>query len=206
MLYRAGIASMTVAFLATLAAQAPSPADLIVHHATIYTMDPSRPNARAMAVRGDRIVAVGEDAAVLPLRGPSTRVIDGGGATIVPGLQDAHGHIGGLGSTLQTLDLRDTTSFEQVVARVRQRVATTPGGQWIVGRGWDQNDWTEKNWPAHELLSAVAPEHPVYLTRIDGHAALVNRKAMELAGLSRMTPDPAGGRIMRVRAVNRPAC
>ena len=72
-----------------------------------------------------------------------------------------------------------------------------PRGQWIVGRGWDQNDWPEKSWPTHELLSAVAPEHPVYLTRVDGHAALVNRKAMELAGLTRATADPAGGRIIR---------
>ncbi len=80
---------------------------------------------------------------------------------------------------------------------MRQRVASTPRGQWIIGRGWDQNDWLEQAWPTHELLSAVAPEHPVYLTRVDGHAALVNRKAMELAGLSRTTTDPAGGRIIR---------
>lgn len=197
MLHFACVAIVTIAALAALSAQAPSFAHLIVHNATIYTVNAARPAARAIAVRGDRIVAVGEDAAVLRLRGPATRVIDGSGATIVPGLQDAHGHVGGLGATLQALDLRGTTSFEQIVGRVRQRVAATPRGQWIVGRGWDQNDWPEKSWPTHELLSAVAPEHPVYLTRVDGHAALVNRKAMELAGLSRATAEPAGGRIIR---------
>ena len=153
--------------------------------------------AHAIAIGGNRITAVGDDATVLRLRGPSTRVIDAAGATLIPGLHDAHGHVGALGSNLQTLDFRGTTSFEQVVAGVRQRVASTPPGQWILGRGWDQNDWTDKAWPTEELLSAVAPRHPVYLTRIDGHAALVNRAAMELAGLTASTADPEGGRIIR---------
>ena len=193
----ARVAIPAVASLAALSAQAPAPADLIIHNAIIYTVDPARPTAQAIAVRGNRIAAVGDDATVLHLRAPSTRVIDAARATVVPGLQDAHGHVGALGSNLQTLDFRGTTSFEQVVAGVRQRVASTPPGQWILGRGWDQNDWLDKNWPTEELLSAVAPKHPVYLTRIDGHAAIVNRAAMELAGLTASTADPAGGRIIR---------
>jgi predicted amidohydrolase YtcJ len=197
MLHPARAVVVAAGTVATLAAQGPAPADLILHNATIYTVDAARPAARAMAVRGAVIIAVGSDDDVLSMRGPATRVIDAGGAAVVPGLQDAHGHVGGLGSNLQTLDFRGTTSFEQVVARVRQRVASTPSGQWITGRGWDQNDWADTAWPTHELLSAVAPEHPVYLTRVDGHAALVNRKAMELAGLSAAVADPAGGRIMR---------
>ena len=186
-----------MASLAAVSAQAPVPADLIVYNSVVYTVDSAHPMAQAIAVRGNRIAAVGDDAAVLSLRGPSTRAIDAAGATVVPGLQDAHGHVGALGSNLQTLDFRGTTSFEQVVAGVRQRVATTPPGQWILGRGWDQNDWLDKAWPTEELLSAVAPRHPVYLTRIDGHAALVNRAAMDRAGLTASTADPEGGRIIR---------
>ena len=197
MLYRASAIAAAAATCAALAAQGPAPADLILHNATIHTVDASRPAARAIAVRGSVIAEVGTDDDVLALRGPATRVIDAGGATIVPGLQDAHGHVAGLGSNLQTLDFRGTTSFEQVVARVRQRVVSTPDGQWITGRGWDQNDWAETAWPTHELLSAVAPRHPVFLTRVDGHAAIVNRRAMELAGVTASTADPAGGRIIR---------
>jgi predicted amidohydrolase YtcJ len=193
----APLAIVAIASPAAVSAQAPVPADLIVYNAVVYTVDSTRPMAQAIAVRGNRIAAVGDDAAVLSLRGPSTRAIDAAGATVVPGLQDAHGHVGALGSNLQTLDFRGTTSFEQVVAGVRQRVATTPPGQWILGRGWDQNDWLDKAWPTGELLSAVAPRHPVYLTRIDGHAALVNRAAMDRAGLTASTSDPEGGRIIR---------
>jgi predicted amidohydrolase YtcJ len=191
------LAIAVVATVAALSAQVPPPADLLLHNATIYTLDAARPTAQAIAVYGNHIQAVGDNAAILALRAPSTRVIDAAGATVVPGLHDAHGHVGGLGSNLQTLDFRGTTSFEQIVARVRQRVASTPPGQWIDGRGWDQNDWPEKAWPTHELLSGVAPDNPVYLTRVDGHAALVNRRAMELAGLTASTPDPPGGRIIR---------
>jgi predicted amidohydrolase YtcJ len=193
-LVRLAVALITVT---GLSAQVPAPADVILYNATIYTVDAARPTAQAIAVRGERIEALGENAAILRLRAPSTRVIDAAGATVIPGLQDAHGHVAALGSNLQTLDFRGTTSFEQVVAGVRQRVASTPPGQWILGRGWDQNDWLDKAWPTEELLSAVAPAHPVYLTRIDGHAALVNRRAMELAGLTSSTRDPDGGRIIR---------
>jgi predicted amidohydrolase YtcJ len=185
------------ATLAAPAAQAPPPADLIVHNARIYTADQARPDAQAIAVRGDRIAVVGGNDAALALRGEATRVVDAGGAAIVPGLQDAHGHFAELGETLQTLDLRGTTSFEQVVARVRQRVASTPRGEWILGRNWDQNDWADKAWPTHELLTAVAPEHPVYLSRVDGHASIANARALQIAGITAKTADPDGGRIMR---------
>jgi predicted amidohydrolase YtcJ len=197
MLHPARALVVVAAATAALSAQGPAPADLILHNAAIYTVNAARPMARAIAVRGVTIAAVGSDDEILGMRGPATRVIDAAGAAVVPGLQDAHGHVGGLGSNLQTLDFRGTSSFEQVIARVRQRVASTPAGQWITGRGWDQNDWADTAWPTHELLSAVAPEHPVYLTRVDGHAALVNRRALELAGVTAATADPAGGRLIR---------
>jgi predicted amidohydrolase YtcJ len=171
--------------------------DLILHNARIYTVDARRPIAEAIAVRGDRIARVGANAEVLALRGAATRVIDISGATIVPGLQDAHAHFTGLGASMQSIDLRGTTTYEQVVGMVRQRAASARPGEWIVGRGWDQNDWPDKQWPTHELLSAASPDNPVYLTRVDGHAGLVNKRALDLAGISEATADPDGGRLIR---------
>jgi predicted amidohydrolase YtcJ len=180
----------------SLGQSAPAP-NLILHNARIYTVDASRPTAEAIAIRGDRVARVGANAEVLALRGSATRVIDLSGATIVPGLQDAHGHFTGLGASMRSIDLRGTTTYEQVVGMVRQRAATARTGEWIVGRGWDQNDWPEKQWPTHELLSAASPNNPVYLTRVDGHAGLANRRALDLAGISEGTADPAGGRLIR---------
>jgi predicted amidohydrolase YtcJ len=176
---------------------AAEPATLIVHNAHVYTVHAQQPTAEAVAVRGDRIVFVGSSASALDLRGPTTRVIDAKGATLVPGIQDAHGHFTGLGASLQVLQLRNTTSFEQIVEMVRARAATARPGEWIMGRSWDQNDWPTKEWAHHQQLTAAAPNNPVYLTRVDGHAALVNKAAIDVAGLTRNTPDPAGGRIIR---------
>jgi len=180
-----------------LAQGASSPATLILHHARIYTVDATNSVAEAIAVQNDRIIRVGSDADILKLRAPSARVVDLGGATVVPGLHDAHGHFTGLGAFLQSLNLRGTTSYQQIVDRVRDRVAKARPGEWIVGRAWDQNDWADTRFPTHDALSAVSPNNPVYLTRVDGHAGLANRAAMTLAGLTSATRDPSGGRIIR---------
>jgi predicted amidohydrolase YtcJ len=174
-----------------------TPADVIVHHAVIYTVNPQQPKAAALAIRGDKIVTVGADADALKLRGPKTIVLDAGGRAIVPGLQDSHGHFAGLGAFLQQLDLRDTTSYDAIVARVRGRAATAKPGEWILGRAWDQNRWADTSWPTHEALDKAAPNNPVYLTRVDGHASLVNQRAFELAGVTADTKDPDGGRLIR---------
>jgi predicted amidohydrolase YtcJ len=176
---------------------APERASLIVHNAKVYTVHDAQPTAEAVAVRGDRIVLVGRSAAALELRGPETRVIDAEGATLIPGIQDAHGHFTGLGESLQVLQLRGTSSFEEIVGMVRQRAATARPGEWIRGRSWDQNDWPSSEWPHHQMLTDAAPNNPVYLTRVDGHAALVNKAAIDAAGLTRATADPDGGRIIR---------
>jgi predicted amidohydrolase YtcJ len=173
------------------------PADLVIRNANIYTVAGGRPKARAMAVVGSRIVAIGDDADVRPLVGPRSRVLDLGGKTVLPGLIDAHGHMLGLGNRLSDVNVVGTTSYAVVVARVAERAKQTPRGAWILGRGWDQNDWRATAMPHHEPLSRAVPDHPVRLTRIDGHAALVNRRAMELAGITRETPDPPGGAILR---------
>jgi predicted amidohydrolase YtcJ len=172
-------------------------ADLIVHHAAVYTVAAAAPRAEAVAVRGDRIVYVGTNAGALARRGPATRVIDAGGRAVLPGLQDAHGHVLGLGQQLSELDLRGTTSLAAVIAKVAERARSTAPEAWIVGRGWDQNDWPDKAWPTAAALEAAAPGRRVWLTRIDGHAGLASRRALDEAGLRAATADPAGGRIIR---------
>lgn len=185
--------------------QAPSaPADLVIVNARVYTVDSGQREAQAVAIRGDRLVVVGSTAEALAHRGPSTQVIDAGGRAIVPGLHDAHGHVLGLGESLQNIDLRDTVSPQAVIDLVKARAATLPTGRWIVGRGWDQNDWPDTAWPTAAQLDAATADHPVYLSRVDGHAAWVNTAALRAAGLTTTTADPAGGRVLRDGA-GRPA-
>ena len=186
--------------VAAFGCRTPAPverATLIIHNAQVYTSHAGQPNAQAVAVRGDRIVLVGTSQAALDLRGPDTRVVDAAGGTLVAGLQDSHGHFTELGASLQVLQLRDTSSYDEIVKMVRMRAATARPGEWIEGRSWDQNDWPVKEWPTHEALTEAAPNNPVYLTRVDGHAALVNRMALDAAGITSKTPDPAGGRLIR---------
>ncbi len=170
-------------------------ADLIVTNARIYTVDAALPVASALAVKDGRFLAVGSD--VSEHRGPDTRVVDAGGAAVTPGFIDSHAHMAGLGRSLRILDLRRAASVEDVLARVREAAAHTPKGNWIQGRGWDQTRWPGRRFPDADQLSSAAPDHPVYLTRIDGHAAWVNRKALELAGVTAATRDPEGGKIHR---------
>ncbi|HEX3702487.1 MAG TPA: amidohydrolase [Vicinamibacterales bacterium] len=195
------LAALAVALTARAGAQAPAP-DLILHHARIYTGLDAHPEAAALAIRGDRLVAVGSDAEILALKGPATQVLDLAGRTVVPGLTDAHGHFTNLGSSLQRLDFRGLRSYDEVVALVKQRAATARPGEWILGRGWDQNLWQDTSFPTHEKLDAAAPNNPVYLTRVDGHAGLANAQAMQLAGVTRATEAPAGGRLIRDAAGN----
>ena len=179
---------------------APGDATLVIVNARVYTVDPSRPDAQAIAARGDRLIVVGSNADALAVRGPQTEVIDAGGRAVIPGLHDAHGHMLGLGQSLQDVDLRGTTSARAVVDAVRARALTVPKGQWVVGRGWDQNDWPEATWPTAADLDAAVPDHPVYLSRVDGHAAWVNGAAMRAAALTAAVTDPDGGRVIRTSA------
>ncbi len=189
---------------ATAGAQAPTPsgpggppADLVVTNARIYTVDGSRPLAAAMAIRGGRVQFVGDARGALALKGNATRVLDLGGRAVIPGMVDAHGHLSGLGLGLRNVDLVGTTSYDSVIARVAARARTTPKGTWIVGRGWDQNDWGDTRFPTHEALSRAIPDHPVLLERVDGHASLVNAAGMRAASITRETKDPTGGRLER---------
>ncbi len=181
----------------TAIAQRATPADLIVTGARIYTVDPGRPVAEALAVRGGRVLFVGSTRGALALKGANTRVVDYAGRTIIPGMVDAHAHLFELGETLRQVDLVGTKSYDDVVARVAERAKSAPAGSWILGHGWDQNDWGDTRFPTHDALSRAVPDHPVVLTRIDGHALLANAKAMQLAGITAATKDPEGGRIIR---------
>jgi len=172
-------------------------ADLVVTNARIYTSDVNRPVVEAFAVRDGRIAFVGSNRGALALAGPRTERLDLSGKTVITGMVDAHAHLLGLGQALRTVDLVGTRSYEEVIARVVERAKTARPGEWIRGRGWDQNDWADTRFPTHAALSRAVPNNPVYLTRVDGHAALVNAKALELAQVTAATPDPSGGRFIR---------
>ena len=172
--------------------------DLILHNARIITLDDGGPtDATAVAVRGGRVVVVGSDQRALALRGPLTRVVDLGGAVVVPGLVDSHCHLQGLGKSLAQIDLMDTPSAVACIQQVADAMAEMPGTSWLQGRGWDQNDWEIREYPHRSLLDEVTGDRPCLLRRVDGHAAWVNTAALAAAGIDRDTPDPAGGQILR---------
>ncbi|MCU0411874.1 MAG: amidohydrolase [Bacteroidetes bacterium] len=172
------------------------PADILFINARIHTMDAQMSVADAIAVRGERIVAVGSRSRV-EARVDADTLIDLGGRTVLPGFIDAHGHLLSLGLARMTVDLIGASSEEAAAERVRARVSAVSEGQWIRGRGWDQNDWPSKRFPARSVLDRAAPLNPVYLARVDGHAAWVNGEALKAAGITRTTQDPPGGKILR---------
>ncbi len=172
------------------------PADILFVNGLIYTMDPESPRASALAVGGERILAVGGDD-LRDLAGPRTQVVDLGGRCVLPGLTDSHLHLMWFALGLQQVDLTGTTSLAEVQRRLAERAAVAPEGEWILGRGWDQEQWPDRRFPTAADLDAVAPRHPVMLTAKSGHALVANTPAMERAGVTPETPDPPGGRIVR---------
>ncbi len=173
------------------------PADLVIRNAVIHTANVHQPRASALAVRRGRIVQIGNEPSVAPLIGQGTRVLDLHGLTVLPGLVDSHGHVLSLGKLLTEVNVTGATSYEAVIESVRAYAARTPAGRWIEGRGWDQNRWPGQSFPTEAPLSAAVPDRPVALRRVDGHALLANRRALELAHVTRDTHDPPGGEIVR---------
>ncbi len=177
-------------------------ADLIIRNAQVITLDGGHPAARAVAVAGDRIVAVGSDSLIGGYRHEGTKVIDAGGRTLIPGFIEGHAHFLGLGEALLTIDLRAARSWPMIVALVDSAVRKTKPGVWIFGRGWHQEKWTTppvphvQGYPLHGELSAVSPDNPVVLSHASGHGIMANRKAMSLAGVNRETATPDGGLIL----------
>lgn len=174
------------------------PADLIVRADRIYAIDAQPPPATALAVRAGRIVAIGHDQDIAPLLGPETNTLKLGSCTILPGLIDAHGHMSGLGSYgFGLLDLSSAKSFDDVVAAVAEKAKTARKGEWILGGRWDHESWPDKKLPTQEKLTAAAPDNPVWLRRVDGHAAVANALAMKIAGIGPDSQNPPGGENIR---------
>ncbi|MBS1769467.1 MAG: amidohydrolase [Acidobacteria bacterium] len=172
-------------------------ADLVIRNANIRTMDDNRSVVRAIAVLNGRIIALGSDAEVGKLIGSKTRVIDGGGKTIIPGFNDAHLHFVSGGQQLSLVDLRSSRSPEEFAERIKDYAAKLKEGDWITGGRWDHENWTPANLPTKELIDRAASKNPVFVNRLDGHMAVANSLALKLAGVTKDTKDVAGGVIVR---------
>jgi predicted amidohydrolase YtcJ len=187
---------------ASAPAQSKPAADLIVSNAKVWTSDKSAPTAQAVAVLGDRIVAVGSNADIDVWRGSKTHIIDAGGKLLLPGFNDAHVHFVSGGSQLDQVQLNDATSAQEFARRIGERAKSTPKGEWILGGDWDETKWNPPQLPTKELIDLLTPDTPVFVSRYDGHMALANSAALRLAGVTAKTPDPPGGTVVRDRQGN----
>ncbi len=192
-----------VSLLCLNCAKKEEPADLVMMQGKIVTMDEAKPEVEALAVRGDTIVALGTSAEIEPYIGDSTKVIDLKGNLAIPGFIDAHAHFTGIGQAKLGLELMRVNNWDEVIAMVAEAVKEAKPGEWIRGRGWHQEKWDNipepnvEGLPLHHALSKVSPDNPVLLGHASGHASFANAKAMELAGITKDTPDPEGGEIVR---------
>lgn len=190
-------------------------ATLLIFGGNIYTVDATRPMVEAVAVKDNTILFAGSLAEAEQYKNDQTQLLDLNGKTMTPGLIEGHGHFMGLGYNELNLDLNNTTSYQEIVDAVAERVKTAAPGEWITGRGWHQSKWTEmpsetvNGFQTHDLLSAVSPDNPVYLGHASGHAGFANAKAMEIAGLMELDKEGIskfeveGGEVMR-DAMGRP--
>jgi predicted amidohydrolase YtcJ len=177
-------------------AQSRPAADLIITNAKVWTVDAFQPLAQAVAVLGDRIVAVGSTSAVDAWRGPNTKVIDAAGKLVLPGFNDAHVHFVSGGEQLDNVQLKDVTNPQEFARRIAERAKVTPQGEWVQGGNWDETKWDPPNMPTKEMIDALTPDTPVFVSRYDGHMGLANSVALRLAGITAETPDPPGGTIV----------
>ena len=192
--------SLRVAILLTCAvctfAQTKPSADLIIRNARVWTVDRDHPEAEAVAILGDRIVAVGANQDVDAWRGTNTKTIDAAGNRLLPGFNDAHVHFLSGGSQLDNVQLNDATSPQEFARRIAERAAKTSKGEWLLGGDWDETKWSPAQLPAKELIDPVTSGTPVAVSRYDGHMILVNSLALKAAGITAQTPDPDGGVIV----------
>lgn len=189
------LAVITIGYMALSGPE--EPAEMVIMNGTVATVDEEFSIKEAVAVRDGRIVYVGKNRVAKRFISDNTVVLDVEGKLVLPGLIDAHGHLHSLGEQLANLDINGTKSWEEIIERVEERVKTIKPGEWIVGGRWNQNEWPVRDFPVHDELSRVSPDNPVYLIRVDGNSAFANKKAMDLAGITRNTPDPQGGRFIR---------
>jgi predicted amidohydrolase YtcJ len=189
--------TLILACTLSVCAQGKPTADLIIQNAHIWTVDRALPEADAVAIVGDRIVAVGGAAQVGAWRGANTLVVDAGGKRLLPGFNDAHVHFVDGGSQLDNVQLNDATSQQEFARRIRERAEKMAKGEWLLGGDWDETKWNPAELPTKELIDAATPKIPVAVNRYDGHMVLANSLALKLAGISSQTRDPDGGVIVR---------
>jgi predicted amidohydrolase YtcJ len=194
---RATILALAFFCCIRIAAQNKPSADLIITNAKIWTVDKARPQAEALAIVGERIVAVGSAAEMDVWHGPQTKVVDAQGRLLLPGFNDAHLHFVDGGEHLQEVQLKDTTTQHEFAERIAQRTKKTPKGEWVTGGDWDEQKWSPPELPTRELIDSVTPNTPVFVNRYDGHESLANSVALQLANITSKTPDPPGGEIIR---------
>jgi len=186
----------------SVGAQTKPAADLIIQNARIWTVDSSQPEAEAVAILGERIVAVGSTMQVEAWRGPQTRVVDAAGKRLLPGFNDAHVHFTDGGAQLDNVQLNDAASPQEFARRIAERAAKTAKGEWLLGGDWDETKWNPAELPNRDLIDAATPDTPVAVNRYDGHMILANSLALKLAKITAQTPDPEGGVIVRDRQGN----
>jgi hypothetical protein len=179
-------------------------ADIVFKNGNVYTANDKAPRAQAIAVKGDRIVFVGSNEAAQKLAGTNTRVVDLKGNTVLPGFTDSHQHLSGVGLREMTLNLEGTTSLDDLLAKLKARVDQTKPGEWVTGRGWIETHWQPPVFPTRWDLDKVSPNNPVILGRADGHGAVANSTALNLAGVDKNTPNPFGGEISKDKQSGEP--
>src|SRR5262245_39509550 len=196
----------SVLLLGLMPAPAPvqSAADIVFKNGNVYTANDKSPKAQAIAVKEDKIVFVGTNAAAQKYVGPNTRVVDLKGNTVLPGFTDSHQHLSGVGQREMTLNLEGTTSLDDLLAKLKARVDQAKPGEWVTGRGWIETHWQPPVFPTRWDLDKVSPNNPVILGRADGHGAVANSGALKLAGVDKNTPNPFGGEISKDKQSGEP--
>jgi predicted amidohydrolase YtcJ len=179
------------------APEAARAADLILVNGDIYTVDARLGRVEALAIAQGKILAAGTSEEIRKWAGPQTKVVDLEGKFVLPGFNDAHTHIGGGGLALLSVNVEGTRSLKEFQDRIRARLEDFKPGEWATGSGWDHSLWPENRIPTRKDLDAVSTEHPLLFERVDGHSSVANSLALKLAGITKETPNPDGGEIVR---------
>ena len=198
---------VTLALLASVSGRpwaAAEPADVVFKNGNIYTVNDRQPRAEAVAVKAGKIIFVGSNANAKAYEGKGTHVVDLKGNTVVPGLTDSHYHLSGVGAREMNLNLEGITTLEGFLAKVKERVDSAKPGEWVTGRGWIETFWKPPVFPTRWDLDKISPNNPVALVRADGHATVANSAAIKIANVTRDTPNPFGGEIMKDKQTGEP--
>ena len=199
------IVSLFSGFVLAGGTEEPMTADLVLFNGKVFTVEKAMPWAQAVAIRDGRFVAVGSDEEVKKLVGKGTQSTDLQGKLVLPGFNDAHLHFANGGLYLLGIDLHPARDEKDFVSILKEYIRTLPKGEWVTGGNWDHENWPSKKHPHKELIDAVTADNPVLVSRLDGHMALANSLALKLAGITRDTPDPQGGEIVKDKKTGEPS-